>query len=268
MPFSAIFSTIDYILRGIMQYNQFPKGLSRKVLKTTAVSLVWAISYIGVASAQSLNPNQPVPLQAGVNSSVADSFIGSHFYYFVAGPGEVKVTISFSSMGLYGNPTKATIGVYLYDEKGNAIAHRDLTSSGSSKQLILSINLKREAKLKLRIQPPANSLLRAGGNYDVEVTGAVTYDNNTASDSQDPIVKTYQLMRPVTGLFEGGAAKFYSDGSLKLGDGNTGTWKLFDTDSKIYIVTIKGYNFNVKLRPGIGLVDTRDTSSITFKEVR
>ncbi|MEH2110109.1 hypothetical protein [Nostoc sp.] len=252
-----------------MKSNKLQKGITYTRLTATTVSLLLTLTtYIGTAAAQSLDQNKPAPLHAGLNSSVADSFIGSHFYYFVAGPGDIKVTINFSSMGLLGNPTKAKIGVYLYDEKGNVLVHKDVTSNGASEQLILPGNLERKIKITLRIQPPPQGLLRSGGNYDVQVTGAVQYDTNAPSEKQDPIVRTYQLMGGVTDLFEGGAARFSSNGTLKLADGNTGTWELFDPEAKIYVVKIKGYIYNLKLRPGIGLVDTSDVNSIIFKEVR
>ena len=60
----------------------------------------------------------------------------------------------------------------------------------------------------------------------MQVTDDVEYASNTASidtPSQDPIVKTYDLRTSVMGLFKGGAAKFYSDGTLKLADDNVGT---------------------------------------------
>lgn len=251
-----------------MKTNKLQKGLSHTFLTATAVSVLLSLTtYIGKATAQSLNQNNPAPLHFGLNSSVADSFIGSHFYYFVAGPGDIKVTVNFSSMGLFGNSTKATIRAYLYDEKGNVIVHEDLTSNGASKQLIMPGTLKRKAKLILRIQPPPQGLIRSGGDYDVQATGAVQYDTNAVSE-KDPIVRTYELMGGVTGLFEGGAARVSSDGTLKLADGNTGTWELFDPEAKIYVVKIKGYIYSLKLRPGIGLVDTNDVSSIVFKEVR
>jgi len=34
------------------------------------------------------------------------------------------------------------------------------------------------------------------------------------------------------------------------------------------VVKIKGFIYNLKLRPGIGLVNTSDVNSIIFKEVR
>jgi hypothetical protein len=251
-----------------MKTNKLQKGL-RNYLTATAVSVFLSLTTcIGIAPAQSLDPNKPAPLQPGLNSSVADSFIGSHFYYFVAKPGDIKITVNFSSMGLLGNSTKATIGVYLYDEKGNVIVQQDVTSNGASKQLILPGTIKRKIKLTLRIQPPPQGLIRTGGNYDIQVTGAVQYNTHAPSEKQEPIVRTYQLMGSVTGLFEGGAAKFSSDGTLKLADGNTGTWELFDPEAKIYVVKIKGFIYNLKLRPGIGLVNTSDVNSIIFKEVR
>lgn len=253
-----------------MKLSKKPEGLARTYLTATVATLLAFTTCIGAATAQSLDPNKPAPLQSGVNSSVADSFVGSHFYSFVAGPGNIKIIVNFSSMGLFGSSTKATIGVDVYDAKRKLIAHKNLTADSTSRQLVLPGIIKGKTKLTLRIQPPAKGLLREGGNYDVQVTGAVEYAPNTASSdtsSQDPIVKTYDLRTSVSGLFKGGAAKFYSDGTLKLADDNVGTWKLFDAEAKIYVIKIKGHIYNVKLRPGIGLVETSDVNSIVFQEV-
>jgi hypothetical protein len=253
-----------------MKLNTRSAGLARTYLTATVATLLAFTTYIGAATAQSLDPNKPAPLQPGLNSSVADSFVGSHFYYFIAGPGNIKITVNFSSMGLFGNSTKTTIGVDVYDEKGKLIGHKNLTADSTSRQVVLQGTLDRKSKQTLRIQAPTKGLLREGGNYDVQVTGAVEYAPNTASSdtsSPDPIVKTYDLRTYVSGLFKAGAAKFYSDGTLKLADDNVGTWKLFDAEAKIYVIKIKGYIYNVKLRPGIGLVQTSDVNSIVFQEV-
>ena len=43
---------------------------------------------LSCATAQSLKPEAPAPLQAGVNRAVADSMVGSQYWYFLSGPGE------------------------------------------------------------------------------------------------------------------------------------------------------------------------------------
>jgi hypothetical protein len=226
------------------------------------------ITFVKPVTAQSLNPNQPAALHSGINSSVADSFVGPHFYYFIAGPGKVDVNIKFRSMGLLGNPNTATIGIDLYDEKQTWKVHKNLTSNGTTTEFSFPGNLKEKTKVIMRIQPPPQGLIRTGGNYEVQLIGAVEYDSNTASRQADQIVKTYKIMSCIQGVYECGVAKFYPDGTLKISDGNTGTWKLFDPEANIYVLNINGHNLSVKLMPGRGLVEPNDVNSIVFQEVR
>lgn len=252
-----------------MTDSKIQKMLQHTYQLGTAVSALFILTtFTSPVTAQSLYPNKPAPLHSGVNSSVADNFVGTHFYYFIGGPGKVDVNVKFTSMGLLGNANIATIGIDLYDEKQTWQIHKDLTSKGPTAQLTLTGDLKQKTKVIMRIQPPPNGLIRTGGNYEVQLIGAVQYDSNTASRQQDPIVKTYQIMSCMQGVYECGVAKFYPDGTFKISDGNTGTWKLFDPEANIYVLNISEHNLSVKLMPGRGLVEPKDVNSIIFQEVR
>jgi hypothetical protein len=47
-----------------------------------------------------------------------------------------------------------------------------------------------------------------------------------------------------------------------------GRWKLFDAGSHMYTVQYANTRMSLKLIPGRGLVDARDTSSIVFQRNR
>ncbi|MEH1825325.1 MAG: hypothetical protein V7L22_08135 [Nostoc sp.] len=252
-----------------MTNSKIRKILQHTYQLGTAVSTLFILTtFVSPVTAQSLSPDKPAPLHSGVNSSVADSFVGPHFYYFLAGPGKVDVHIKFTSMGLLGNANRATIGIDLYDERQTWKIHKDLTSNGTTAQLTFPGDLKQKTKVIMRIQPPPQGLVRTGGNYEVQLLGTVQYDSNTASGQQDQIVKTYQIMSCIQNVYECGVAKFYPDGTFKISDGHTGTWKLFDSEANIYVLNISGHNLSVKLMPGRGLVEPNDVNSILFQEVR
>jgi hypothetical protein len=217
--------------------------------------------------AQSADPNNPAPLKPGVNSGTADSAIGPLFYTFIAEPGESKVIVNFSSMGLLGNSTRSTIGIDLYDDKRSWKTHVELTSQGPAVERIITGNLKKRTNVILRIQPPPNGLLRQGGSYTVEVTGAVANNPEGSTDRQNPILGTYRLRGGYREVGNDVAVKFNSDGTLQLSDDNPGSWKLFDRENMIYVVTIRGESKTLKLIRGKGLVES-ENGVIVFLKLR
>src|SRR5688500_6361068 len=70
-------------------------------------------------AAQSLKPDNPYPLNAGINQGTADSFVGAHYWYFYANPGEVKVTVRLgSAKTALGASINTTLTVTLTDAAG------------------------------------------------------------------------------------------------------------------------------------------------------
>jgi hypothetical protein len=88
-----------------------PRTYGRTVIRQSCLAmaaLVWLIA--GPASyAQSLDPHKPASLGPGVNKGNVDGGTGSHYYYFLAGPGHVNAKMAFKEMGIFGNPRQEVL---------------------------------------------------------------------------------------------------------------------------------------------------------------
>jgi hypothetical protein len=211
--------------------------------------------------AQSLDSRNPAPLQSGDNSGTVDNFVGSNYFYFTGGPGAVTVTVSYNSMSLLGNAQRSTLTIELTDDKKSWVERRVISSLKESNSTRMVGNLKQPTKLILSVIPPNGGLVRAGGDYTVNATGAVRFA--PPLNPTQLIVGTYTPMSVHDN--EDSAAKFLPDGSLEFASGTTGHWKLFDADSHIYSVTFSSTHLSLKLIPGRGLVDTHDPTAIVFQ---
>ena len=213
------------------------------------------------ASAQSLKPEDPAPLQAGINKGTVDNFVGTQYWYFLGGPGAVTVAVRFKSMGVLGNPMRTPVTFTLYDEKKTWKASKVLTSEKTSSEATFPGKLDKKMKVLLSVAPPTGGLVRSGGDYEVEVTGVVQFEK--AKSTQDPIIRTY-----ASKLNDWGATKFLADGTVQASDGSTGTWKAFDPENRIYTVVISGDRLSLRYLPGRGLVQVDDPSLLVFQEMR
>lgn len=223
-----------------------------------AVGLLFGSASLPRLNAQSLDPNKPAPLQPGINKGTADNMVGPQYWLFTAGPGEVKVVARFKSMGLLGNATQATINVVLTDDKRTWKTAVPLSAAASFNEKVIPGKFDKKQKVILEIVPPPNGLVRSGGDYQLEATGAVEF-SSPENTGVDPIVKTYAGGR--------GLCKFLPDGRVIAADGTEGKWKLFDADTRVYSINYPGYSpESVKLVPGRGLVDASDGSTLVYTE--
>lgn len=217
---------------------------------------------MGCASAQSLNSETPAALQKGINKGTADSLVGPHYWYYFGGPGNVRLTVRFKSMGMYGNPTRSTLTVTLYDEKKTWRSTKFATSEKDFGEVIFTAEkLDKKLKTIISVAPPPQGYLRSGGDYEIEATGDVQFDEAAATG--DPVVRTY-----ASRVNSYGAAKFLANGKVETADGLTGTWRAFDPENHIYTVTIESFRWSVKYLPGYGLVEASDPTIIVFQEIR
>ena len=71
------------------------------------------------ASAQSLKPDSPYPLKAGINQGTSDSLIGIHYWYFFVTPGSNRLTVRFKNpTTLYGTELNNNVlTITVSDEK-------------------------------------------------------------------------------------------------------------------------------------------------------
>jgi hypothetical protein len=123
----------------------------------------------------------------------------------------------------------------------------------------------KRTEIVLAIAPPQGTLLRTGGDYKIEVTGAV--DFGQLKDTGDPIVRTFDAK---TGGYDGeyGAVKFNADGTVVTTNGYTGIWKAFDRENRIYAIQLGRSRYTAQYIPGSGLVEPSDPTRILFQELR
>jgi hypothetical protein len=232
-----------------------------KSLRNASIAALLIVTAMHTASAQSLDPRSPAPLQAGENAGTVDNFVGSNYFYFTGGPGAVNIVVSYNSMSLLGNAQRSALNIELSDDKKSWTEKRTITSMKQSSSTTLTGNLKVPTRLILSVIPPSGGLVRMGGDYTVTATGAVKFD--PPLNPTQLIVGTYTPM--IVHDNEDSAARFSADGSLEFASGTKGRWKLFDPSSRLYTVTFAQSRLSLKLIPGRGLVDAHDPTSIVFQ---
>jgi len=246
-----------------------PIGLYLAVLLVAALSLVQVLS----ARAQSLDVKRPTPLVAGQNRGTVDNMVGPQYWLFHYRKGDCKVTVRFTSMGLFGNAQTTTVGVVLYGAKGDVFLQKQITSNGREAQIEMPGKFTEPGTVTVEIRPTGNALVRAGGDYVITVEGSgVDLAAGAAAAAAAPsgIVGTYAVMvcAPDFDCQSGLAIKFNADGTAETTDGHSGTWKLFDPDAMIYTLVMGGDRWTLKLVPGRGLFATSDLSVVVFQAVR
>ncbi len=230
-------------------------------MKKLAIVIAFFVA-MGYASAQSLKPEAPYPLKAGINKGTADSLVGTHYWYFLANPGSNRVLVRFKPMGLYGAPVKTALTVTLYDEKRTFRTTKVISSNkNESEATFTAEKLDKKLKVIISVAPPKQDLIRMGGDYEIEATGDVQFDE--VKSAADPIIRTYD-----SSMNDYGATKFLADGTVEAANGSNGTWKAFDPENRIYTVVIDGQRFSLQYLPGYGLVKPGDPGIILFKELR
>src|SRR3954463_16679895 len=81
------------------------------------LSLLFAfVVAVGSVSAQSLKPESPYPMKAGINRATSDSLVGTQYWYFYAAPGNSRLTVRLKTpTTLYGAQLNTVIAVTLTD---------------------------------------------------------------------------------------------------------------------------------------------------------
>lgn len=207
--------------------------------------------FVAPVCAQSLKPESPAPLQSGINRGTIDSVIGTHYWYFEGKPGKTQVHATLKSMGLFGNAQRTSVAFTLSDSGNTWHSTKVLTSDSKPVDCTFDGLLKKPAKLIMTVAPPSNSLLRVGGDYELEATGSVAFGQKSTAD---PIIGVYKWMSGYSKDL--GACKFTPDGKVITASGANGDWKLFDEDTRMYVINIDGETrHSLKFVPGRGLVD-------------
>ena len=220
------------------------------------------------AAAQSLKSEDPYPLQAGINKGTADSLVGTQYWYFYAMPGDSQVKVRFTNAtALYGASIRnTTLTITLTDNKKTWRNTKVITPQRNQSEATFSADkVKTKMRIIISVAPPNQNLIRMGGDYEIEATGDVQFDE--AKSSTDPIVRSYEpkVMHYSDSY---GTTKFLADGTVETANGFKGTWKLFDREHRIYSVEIEGIRYSVQYLPGYGLVKPDEPNSIVFQELR
>jgi hypothetical protein len=227
-------------------------------MKSSILTLFLATLAVQNGLSQSLDPQSPAPLNPGPNSSMVDTTVGTQYWYFWAGPGQVRVHARwFRGQFDVGQP--APLDVAVYDENRNSVTRRQITPQRETSEATADLNLKQRTKLFVSISAPRGSLLRMGGDYEIIASGAVDFTASSAPRTE-PIVRTYS-----NGDF--GAVRFDANGTLETEDGRRGTWRIFDPARAVYVIAIENRRISAKLMPGQGLVNPANPSDILFREV-
>jgi len=215
------------------------------------------------ADAQSLKPDAPTPLKPGINRGLVDALVGPQYWTFMAQPGPQywtfmaqpganKVHVTFSAMGIYGTAPRTSVTFTMSDPENSWHTSKVVTSQGTPIDATFDGTLKKPTKVIVTVAPPTNALLRVGGNYEIEVTGAVSFLPSSAPTT--PIVGVYKQLAGYTKSL--GDCKFTSDGKVVTTSGASGDWKMFDEETQTYIVNIDGeQRHSLKFVPGRGLID-------------
>ena len=218
---------------------------------------------IAAASAQSLKPEDPYPMKAGINRATSDSLVGTQYWYFYAMPGTSRLTVRLKTpTTLYGAQLNTVIAVTLTDAQHTWRNTKTVaTRPNQTEATFTAENVKKRMKIIVAVAPPNQDLIRMGGDYEVEATGSVSFGE--AGAPSEPIIRTFQSM-----VNTYGATRFLADGTVVASDGSRGTWTAFDPDNRIYTVEIGKFRWSVQYLPGYGLVNPSDPSSIVFQELR
>jgi len=233
----------------------------------TLTVLIHMLTLVSPIFSQSLSQRTPTPLAAGENHGTLDNMVGPQFWVFkyLKGPG--KVTINFTSMGLFGNRQNTTIEVVFLEPNGKVIDTKSLTSHGTAAQLELPANFVHPGTMVVELRPTGMALVRAGGDYSIVLSGPAIDLAGVKAAGPEQVVGTYSMMTCPPD-FDCQAVRFQANGTVMTADGHTGTWKIFDPDALIYTVVIGRDRWSLKLVPGRGLVNTDDTSIVAFQAVK
>jgi hypothetical protein len=209
----------------------------------------------GAAEAQSLKTQTPYPMQVGINSSTVINFVGTHYWYFEGGPGKVHLHCQLKPMALFGNPQNNSVTFTLQDDKKTwKPMSKVLTSSQKPVDCDFDGDLKSKTKLIVTVAPPNGGLIRMGGDYEIESSGAVSFEPKPTGP------QAVGMYKPMSGFTQDlGQVKLNADGSVQTTTGAGGKWQLFDIDSQTYTIDIEGQQRKtLQFHPGLGLMDNTD----------
>jgi hypothetical protein len=209
-----------------------------------------ALSFLALPiHAQSLKLETATPLKAGINHGTIDSFVGSHYWYFMVEPGKFHVVFTWSGpkemATIPGHPIAGMAFV-----GNNPTAH--LKTMESATNTVWDGSVEKETKVVVEVDPVKSPLVRQTSDYVFNLSGSIGAGTRTGTNKA-PIVGTY-----ISKVDGSGATKFLADGTVVASSGAGGKWTLFDADLGIYTVVLEGRRYSLKLVPARGLVSVAD----------
>ena len=96
-----------------------------------------------------------------------------------AGPGHIDIKFGFKEMGLMGNPYRQSMSFDFKKPDGSPAGHNAIVSQGKIAYVTTTGDLDKPSKFIL-VVTAQNGLIRLGGYYEIEITGAVHFETDAA----------------------------------------------------------------------------------------
>jgi hypothetical protein len=236
--------------------------------KLTRLAAVVALG-ASALGAQSLDPKRPAPLESGVNAANIDAFMTPHYWTFVARKGNVKINVTFRAQSIIGAQLRTQIAFNIYnaatpDKKFAKV----LESMGREVSEVIEGPSEEDHQMVIEVVPP-KAIVRAGGDYQIQAVQGVDFVGAKQADAggADPIVTRHFRVFGCTNPAQC-TVRFLPGGAVALPGKEEGTWRLFDRERSVYIITVGNQRRSLKLKPGVGLGQVNDELNVVYQEVR
>jgi hypothetical protein len=229
-----------------------------------------AMAALGASAlgAQSLDPKRPAPLESGVNGANIDAFMTPHYWTFVAKKRNVKINVTFRAQSILGAQLRTQVAFNIYnaatpDKKFTKV----LESMGREVSEVIEGPSEEDHQMVIEVVPP-KAIVRAGGDYQIQALQGVSFVGAKQSGAgADPIVTRHYRVSGCTNPAQC-TVRFLPGGAVALPGKEEGTWRLFDRERGVYIVTIGNERRSLKLKPGVGLEQVGVDQNVVYQEVR
>lgn len=151
-------------------------------LRYSALALLVIIGMSALTNAQSKDRDNPTRLTSNEISGVIDSDSkGSSYYYsFMAGPGEVSITLTVEpgrEMHPVGSPGLKSVIFTLFDRNAETLTSKEAATydGGEPKQVVARVEVNRRQLVLLGIKIPGGAAFDGVGKYRVRISGTVDF---------------------------------------------------------------------------------------------
>jgi len=159
-----------------------PRKIYRLVYSTLMFLMI--ISSSALTNAQSKDRDNPTQLTAREISGVVGDNVGETYYYsFVAGPGDLSITLTVEPVK---KPFNTCAVIFeLFNEDGRSIGSGyAFASNGDTRQRVERINFSRKQKVLLKIKLPVNEFETSSGKYQLQLDGPVNLSNAVSATNK------------------------------------------------------------------------------------